>query len=219
VSDDTRSRILAAAGAIFADCGFEAATVREICRAAKANLASVNYHFGDKETLYLETIKLAHTLKTQQTPLPPWPPNTAPEEKLRVFVRTMLQRMLGQHDLCWTSRLMTREMLQPTLASKPLVEEFIRPQFDMLLSILDEMLPPATALHRRQKIAFSIIGQCLHYRISGEFVAILIPEDERRAGFSIDDLEEHIVNFSLAALTELARDPAHSWKYTPHGKA
>ena len=48
---NTRQRVLEAAGEVFAERGFRAATVREICQRAKANLAAVNYHFGDKERL------------------------------------------------------------------------------------------------------------------------------------------------------------------------
>ena len=44
----TRARLLAAAGRLFADRGFKKVTVREICRAARANVAAINYHFGDK---------------------------------------------------------------------------------------------------------------------------------------------------------------------------
>jgi AcrR family transcriptional regulator len=47
----TREALLEAAAQVFAELGFRAATVREICQRARANIASVNYHFGDKENL------------------------------------------------------------------------------------------------------------------------------------------------------------------------
>jgi AcrR family transcriptional regulator len=48
----TRERVLEAACQIFADKGFHNTTVADICEKAEANIAAVNYHFGDKESLY-----------------------------------------------------------------------------------------------------------------------------------------------------------------------
>jgi len=50
----TRERLLAAAGRVFAEKDYRKATIAEICRLAETNIAAVNYHFGDKETLYRE---------------------------------------------------------------------------------------------------------------------------------------------------------------------
>ena len=43
---ETRQRLLISAERLFADRGFKKVTVREICRAARANVAAINYHFG-----------------------------------------------------------------------------------------------------------------------------------------------------------------------------
>ena len=56
-SDPTRDKLLDVAGRIFADRGYRAATIREICIAAGANVAAVNYHFGDKLGLYTEVVR------------------------------------------------------------------------------------------------------------------------------------------------------------------
>ena len=55
----TRSSLLRAAGKIFARKGFEGASIREICTAAKTNISAVNYYFGDKVGLYRAVIEHA----------------------------------------------------------------------------------------------------------------------------------------------------------------
>jgi AcrR family transcriptional regulator len=53
----THDRILAAGEELFANKGYDGTTLREITVLAAANLAAVNYHHGDKESLYLEVIR------------------------------------------------------------------------------------------------------------------------------------------------------------------
>ena len=93
--DDPRGRILSAAGQEFAEKGFEAATIRDICTLAAVNVAAVNYYFGDKHRLYIESVRHAHEERSQQVPLPEWVDGTPPVKKLRDFIGNMLQRMLG----------------------------------------------------------------------------------------------------------------------------
>ncbi len=199
-NDDTATRILDAAGPIFADKGFERATVRDICQAAGVNLAGVNYYFRDKERLYIEAVKQAAKLRQSQVPMPQWSACAPPADKLRQFVRTMLTRMIGTEQAPWQARLMMREVFQPTSACRELAEEYFRPHFELLLSIVGELVPPEMAFHERRRIADSVIGQCLHYRLAGDVLRLLVPADELAAHYQTDQLAKHIAEFSLAAM-------------------
>ncbi|MEZ6050982.1 MAG: CerR family C-terminal domain-containing protein [Planctomycetaceae bacterium] len=204
MADETRVRMLEAAGPIFAEKGFDATTVREICAAAEVNVASVNYHFGSKETLYLQTVKLAYRQRLQRVPPAAWPADAQPAHKLQIFVSTILNRVLGEGNIGWETRLLMREMLQPTQACQPVMEEYIRPQWDQLMGILDELLPDETTHHVRHQVAFSIVGQCLHYRFANEFVLFLIGDDWQNEAYSVGRLAQHITRFSLAAINGLS---------------
>lgn len=213
-TDDTRTRILNAAGPVFAEKGFAEATIRDICQAADVNVASVNYHFGDKEQLYIETVTRAHELKVRQVHLPVWSEETPPGEKLRDFIRTLVTRMLGPQSAPWQSTLMMREVLHPTAACQALVKDHFRPDFNVLLGILRELLPVETADYKVHQIAFSILGQCLHYRVAGDVVALIIDEKERDEHYGLEQLADHITEFSLAALRQYA-DPSHAGSVSP----
>src|SRR6516164_7415874 len=130
---DTHERLLEAAGEVFADKGYEAATVREILnRAGVRNLAAINYHFGDKERLYVEVVKNIARTQFQRNPLPAWPPETPPADKLRAFIASFVERVVMDQQPAWHGRLMMREVFQPTGACIEFVREYVRPTFDML---------------------------------------------------------------------------------------
>ncbi len=198
--DDTRMQILNAAGPIFAQRGFRAATVREICKAAAVNVASVNYYFRDKDGLYLESVRLASQQQVERFPLPERSPDSRAEIRLYDFILTLLTRLLD-NDQPWQTRLMMREVLQPTSACRELVEGHMRPHFEILLQVLSELVPADTRPSQLRQIGFSVVGQCLHYRLASGVIAMLTPEEEHAACFSTEQLAEHIWQFTVAALT------------------
>lgn len=200
--DDTRDRLLTAASKVFAEKGFEKATVREICQAAEiSNLAAVNYYFGDKERLYIECVKLAHKVRIDEVPLPVWTGSTSSEMKLHGLVLVMLRRMIGGNCQPWHEQLMMREVGKPTAAVAELVQEFIRPHFELLLSVINELVPAEVSIQKRHQIAFSIVGQCLHYKVAKPIVELLVGPEEL-ASYSPEELATHITQFSLAAMLE-----------------
>ena len=58
--EETRHRLLSAAGEIFSEKGYQKSTIREICAKAQANVAAVNYDFGGKKALYEAHLEHCH---------------------------------------------------------------------------------------------------------------------------------------------------------------
>lgn len=200
VEDTTRTRLLDAAGAVFAEHGFEKATIREICARAEVNLASVNYHFGDKRRLYVETIRFAHQQAAVQTPVGGWPPEATAEQKLRDLVFSLLKRMLSVEQLPWQSQLMMREFMQPTGVCQELADEYVKPVAKLMLAVIDELAPAEIPPYRRKQLMFSLVGQCSYYKFHRPIVELLVDEDEAREHYSLPGLADHITRVMLAAL-------------------
>src|SRR5262245_37432634 len=199
-TDEIRDRLLLAAEEVFAKKGFEAASVRDILRRANVkNIAAINYYFGDKERLDIETVKNAHLCCNAGIPFPDWTENTPPEQKLRDFIHTFLQRLF-QTQRPAAFQLMLREMAypHPTRACEEVVQEYIRPLAQVLRGILDELLPPLPE-QKQFMFAFSIVGQCLHYRQNRAIISLLLGA-EAFDGLTVDVLTDHIAEFSLNAI-------------------
>lgn len=198
---DPKARLLDAAGEVFAEKGFEGATVRDICNRAEANVAAVNYYFGDKQQLYLEAVQQAHCMREPRNI--EWVDGTPPEQKLRDFIRLMMEDMLDDDRPSWHLTLMMREMARPTAACEELVRSFIGPKFAVLLNILDELLPPGLSSLERHLQAFSIVGQCLLYRFHRPIGRLLVGEEHFQSFINLELLTHQITEFSLLGLKRI----------------
>ena len=197
-ADPTKARLLDAAGREFAEKGFDCATVRSICSAAGVNLSAIRYHFGDKEQLYFEAVVEAY--RCGAAPEGWGDPNEgSTADRLRRFVRGFLDQVAAKHRAgTWQHHLMLREMERPTGATDALVRQFIRPKFDRLVAIMRQACPEADD-RRLHALAFSVIGQCLHYKSADPIAVRLIGRDGWLA-MDLDFLAGHIAGFTLAAL-------------------
>jgi AcrR family transcriptional regulator len=202
-NDNSCEQILRAAGPIFAEKGFHKATVREICHAAGVNVAAINYHFGDKHQLYVKTVEAAHDNRSTVVPLPNFGELAAPTEKLRAFVHTITARMAGLDEAPWQTQLLMREVLSPTEACRSLIEDYFRPMMNVLLSIIDELVPAAVTANRRQMLAFSIVGQCVFYRAAGDVVSLMVTKEDLQENYSIRQLADHIADMAIASIENL----------------
>jgi AcrR family transcriptional regulator len=199
IPDDIKTRLIDAAGQAFAQRGYEAVGIREICHEAKANVAAVNYHFGDKRGLYIAALRHAQSCSVDEMQEPVWPPGMTPQDKLQTFIRAMLESKLAPERPQWHLELMLREVTRPTDACREIVEDYIRPMARTLFSILQEMLPGVTLNQQTWMIGFSIVAQVLFYQLNQSIVRLLMGEKGFES-LTLDVLTDHITQFCLAAI-------------------
>jgi AcrR family transcriptional regulator len=189
-----------AAGKIFAEEGYSKATVRDICRHAGANIAAINYHFGNKKGLYLAVLKHYQEIAFQT-----YPPDLGiketqrPEEKLRAFVRSFLMRIMNEGRPAWFGKLLAREFTEPTWAFDIMVKDTIRPSFQLLTGIVAAITGKEIKDRKVLLCSMSVVGQCLYFRHSHQVITRLFPE-ESFGPKQIEELTEHITLFSLRGL-------------------
>ena len=208
--EKTRDKILSAAGEVFAEQGFEGATVRAITERAGVNVAAVNYHFRDKAELYTRVVLDACSARAAWRDVIAEAPDS-PEERLRSLIRHFLEYLLDPERAAWKRRLMAREMANPTGALDELVEKNIRPLRDeFLLPTLRELAGNKLTRRQLSLISISVMGQC-HYFLQGQPIIERLNPDFRIGDAEIAEIAEHLARFSLAGIAELAR-PARTPK-------
>ena len=197
----TRQRLLDAASRLFAERGFFHVPVRDICREARANVAAVNYHFGDKLGLYREVVDAAIAgVRNASDVTMDALPGSRPEDRLRHYVRTFVPRIA--RPAAWIMGIMRHEMSEPTPLAPAIAERAIMPRIRYLTAIVTELLGCAPDDPRVAFGVISIQSQCLFYR-PDPFRDRVFP------GWPLGDAQlakaaEAIAEFSIAGLRGLA---------------
>src|ERR1700743_2080641 len=111
--EDTRERIVRAAGEGFGRQGFRGTTIRQITARAGVNVAAVNYYFRDKAELYLRVLREAKSC-TGRISLHDRP--GTPEERLEAFIQRFVGHLLHPERPAWHGRVLALEMSNPTPA-------------------------------------------------------------------------------------------------------
>jgi AcrR family transcriptional regulator len=197
--DDTKQRLIDSAGSIFAEKGYEAASVRDICQKASANLAAVNYHFGGKMQLYVAAVRHAQCCRQEDVPFPEFPASLPATDRLRLFIRSMFERMLFAHRPRWHLEIMLRELARPTEACAQVVEDYIRPMAESLKAIMNELLPTDISEEQRWMIGFSTVAQVLFYYVHQPIIQLLTRTTGENP-FPLEQLADHVTGFTLAAI-------------------
>lgn len=203
--DLTKERILDSAEVLFAQKGFQAVSVREITAAARCNLAAVNYHFGNKENLYLEVFRsrwVPRARRVQESFRKSLARNESlsPPAVVQALAKAFVEGPLSDEERLRHSQLMSREMTQPTKAFEHVAEEVIRPFFKELAEKLDSVLTNEMSEEQILLNIFSIFAMVLYFNFARVAVSRLTGR-EYDTSFRAR-LVEQITQFSLKGLGE-----------------
>ena len=202
--EGTRARLLHAAGEVFADHGFRAATVQMICQRAKANVAAVNYYFRDKETLYHEALQYGKHPEIYNLEHFKAAVRHQPRQALELFIQDFIRRLLTQgNQPQWYTRLVAREMAEPTAGLQVFISTCVRPRMEAVAAIVRGIASPARLDEALvQRAVHSIIGQCLFYHRYRNIVLKMMKQSEF-GNSDIERITESIVQFSLGGIHAL----------------
>jgi AcrR family transcriptional regulator len=200
---ETRERLLKAAERLFADRGFKKVTVRDICRVARANVAAVNYHFGDKLGLYREVMQSAiDGMRGTNDAARQAGEGQPPEEQLRRYVAIFVHRLLtpGNDTI---HKLINREMNDPTPALDALVEQGVRPRVEYLSGLIGAIIGCDPADQRVLRCVASVQSQTLAYMPNP--IATRLGFVNKLTPANLNDIAQHIADFSLAGVHAVGR--------------
>lgn len=198
----TRTALLDAAERLFSERGYTAVGIREIAETAGVNLAAINYHFGSKGELYLETVRRAMGNRGDGNPwdlLQSIPDRRDDAAVLLVrFIRQFMKQLLPAErmDVCGT--LIIREGIEPTEALDTVMNEYLQPNEAMLRSLVRVIVPDATEPELARHVV-SIFGQMVHYRTFRPIIERMwqgsLSEPQR-----FDAISTHVAQFTLRGL-------------------
>jgi AcrR family transcriptional regulator len=199
---ETRKRLLNAACEVFAEKGYRNAKVAEICRRAGANVAAVNYYFGDKATLYAEAWQ--HAFNEHVMPESAVSVKTSPDDQLRNHIHSLIQNFMEKGLQGYFTRLYLMELANPTGLIQDSWHDMIEPRRQKLIGIIRKILGVETTNDVVLFCELSIISQCraLLTINRGDLEYLL---GQTLSPNLIKHLADHITHFSLAGIRAVSK--------------
>lgn len=196
--NDARSRLVFAALRLFAEKGYKAASTREICDAAGANISAIRYYFGDKAGLYRAAFIEPMGDSTCSTNLAAYQHLALPEILSRFFSE-FLEPLKKGEEFRLVMKLHYREMIEPTGAWQQEIDAEIKPQHALLVSLLKEHLSLQRIDADLHRLAFSLIGMAVYFYVGQDVVSTISPQLLSSAKH-IDALAERLAGYAMAMI-------------------
>ena len=200
---ETRWKLLNAACEVFAQKGYTDAKVADICKRADANVASVNYYFRDKASLYAETWR--HAFQQFEEPAFSELAEGSPQERLREYIQTLMKNFTTKGGLGHFSRLYLMELVNPTGLIRDAWRELIEPRRRKLHDIIREIMGQKVDDQSVLFCELSIVNQC-RTLLTIEHSDLEYLLDQTLGPELINRLADHITIFSLAGIRAIGNN-------------
>lgn len=196
----TKERLIEAACPIFAEKGYHETTVAEICEAAGANIAAVNYHFGDKESLYDAVWRRAFAITASTYPIDAGlPEKPTLEDYIFAYASAMLHRIFSEDEAGLFPKLLSHELAGPTLALEKIARDALFPQGRHLRAVIAPALGENPDEQTVCRCMHSVTGQCAFFNVSRGLREQVIGS-KTMTEEEIQQHARHIARFSVGGL-------------------
>ncbi len=195
----TQDKIFRSAVLLFADKGYYATTVREICaHAGAANINSINYYFGGKENLYRTILEFMYSEFTRRKK--EYSDDIPPEKHLKDFISAYCEMEFTDNEFTQAfASISNSEMAQPSPWMKDLVKKHIKKQTLAFMVIMRKLLGPSVPERVVRDCTLSIGAQIMYHSFAWPVISAVFP-DHPGMGKYHPTLAEHIYEFSLAGI-------------------
>jgi TetR/AcrR family transcriptional regulator, regulator of cefoperazone and chloramphenicol sensitivity len=200
---ETRNNLLEAAGAVFAESGFDRATAKEIAHRAGANAAAVNYHFGGIEPLYEEVLAEAHRrLVSYQVLARVVSADQDPKDRLRRLIGLLVGVVRSGSSASWPAKVIVREVIAPTPHFEKLRREELEPKKTLIFGVISQIMGVTPDHPLVAQAALSIMAPCFMLLIAEKRLTEVLPPLDR-ANVSNETLANRLANFVLGGIAQL----------------
>ncbi|MBS0347521.1 MAG: CerR family C-terminal domain-containing protein [Proteobacteria bacterium] len=192
-----RRRLLEAALPLFAAKGYQQTSTREIADAADANLAAINYYFGDKAGLY-RAVFSESLCADDPSALPLGDAAGQPLELvLAAFFHDFLTPLKNGAPVDLVMRLHFRELLDPSGVLGQEHDAELAAVYTGLTELLTRHFSLAGIDTDIQRLAHSIIGLALPYYVARDLIDRVSAGLLADAG-SVDTLADRLASYAVA---------------------
>lgn len=194
--DQTRNRVLEAAGRLIASRGFADTPNKAIAKAAGVDQASINYHFGSRNELYQATLIESHRRAIRLETLQAIDArNASPSERIRALIEEMVETTYA--DSSWHAGVFAREVLSPSANLQAVMTSEVLPK----IAFVQKFISSYTGIPQNHPMLaqclVSVVAPCLMLMIAGSGMPGPVKEVLSTPKTCLAD---HLYDFAIAGL-------------------